>query len=231
VRSGAVDRFLKGQLEAGISQKRADMMADRMRDRLLKFRSETIARTEGIRAANRGQLQAWTEAADEGLLDASITKRVWIATMDDRTDGVCAALDGPVEFTEPFIATTKAVDFDDIGTTFEIRTSKPLKEPIVEQTPPIHPRCRCSTGLVFDEAEVTTERVAPEPVVSEPSLLTDEQWDMLDPATFTSDLDAGLANVSETLTDTLDGDRLHGSYGSGRNLATIRRLSLRSVKT
>ncbi len=158
--SDSVKLFLDGQLKAGISAKRADMMADRMRDRLIKFRAETIARTESIRAANQGQLQAWRDAADEGLLDPTITKRVWIATLDDRTCGICAALDGDiVGFDKEFVSRIEYVDFTDEGDSFVEISSKPLIPPVVEMAPPAHPRCRCSSGLVFDEAEVTTEQV------------------------------------------------------------------------
>jgi len=149
--AGAVDRFLRGQLEAGITRPRAESLADRMRNRLLKTRAETIARTESIRAANRGQLSAWRQAADEGLIDPTVTRRVWIATLDDRVCQICVVLDGQtVAFRDPFTSSVQAVDFTDDGDSFTIHTSRPLKAPVVEQTPPAHVRCRCATALAFE---------------------------------------------------------------------------------
>ena len=149
--SGAVDRFLRGQLSAGIKTGRAEEMTQRMADRLLRRRAETIARNESMTAANQGQLQAWRDAADGGLLDPSITKRVWLAAGDSRTCPICAVLDGQtVGFEEPFTSSVQAVEFTRDGIDFTVVSTKPLKEPIVEQTPPAHVRCRCSVGLAFD---------------------------------------------------------------------------------
>jgi len=83
--AGAVQRFLTGQLEAGIKQARAETMAQRMTDRLKLRRADVIARTESIRASNQGQLQAWRDLMDAGGLDPTVTRRVWVATIDDRT--------------------------------------------------------------------------------------------------------------------------------------------------
>ena len=149
--AGTVDRFLRGQLDAGIPTKRAETMADKMAKRLLKRRAENIARTEGIRAANRGQYVAWQDAADAGLIDTTRTRVVWIATEDSRTCPTCIVLDGKtVGFGEPFVSNVQAVDFTDNGDSFTIHSTKPLKTPVAEQTPPAHPSGRCSLGLVFD---------------------------------------------------------------------------------
>ena len=160
--AGAVDRFLRGQLDAGIAVKRAETLADRMRNRMIRRRAETIARTEGIRAANQGQLQAWREAADEGLLNPSTTRRIWVAADDSRVCPICAVLDGQtIGFDQPFVTNVEAVSFTDNGDSFTIHSTKLLKTPIVEQTPPAHVMCRCAVGLVFDEG--TAPGPTPEP--------------------------------------------------------------------
>jgi hypothetical protein len=51
----------------------------------LKYRSETIARTEAIRAVNAGNVQLWKQAAQDGKVDAAGVTKKWIATHDGRT--------------------------------------------------------------------------------------------------------------------------------------------------
>lgn len=95
-------------------------------NRLLNQRALTIARTETIAAANEGQLELWDQALEKGLLLGN-EQRVWIATPDDRTDPVCAEMDGQrADLGEPFMTP----DGDEI------------------MAPPVHPNCRCATGLV-----------------------------------------------------------------------------------
>lgn len=157
--ANAVDRFLRGQLEGGIDAKRADLLADRMRNRLLRNRAENIARTETISAANKGQTMAWDQAADEGLLDRTTTREVWIATEDERLCPICAVLDGQtISFGGTFTSSVQATGFDikPAGTIegtpvkdIKVTGTKPLPTPITTREPPAHPRCRCATGLVF----------------------------------------------------------------------------------
>ena len=88
-------------------------------------RAEKIARTETIRAANKGQQEAWDQAAEAGLLTGK-EKQVWIATPDDKTCPICEGLDG-----------TEAA----MGEEFE-------GEEDSYDGPPAHPNCRCTIGLV-----------------------------------------------------------------------------------
>jgi hypothetical protein len=152
--AGAVTRFLTGLLDdPEVSRGFAERQADKMRARLLRHRAEMIARTETMTAANRGQLQAWNDAADAGLLRAETTRRVWIATEDDRLCPICAVLDGQtVSFTERFISREQATGFDikPGGQDIQIAGLKPLKEPVSSMTPPAHPGCRCAVGLEFE---------------------------------------------------------------------------------
>lgn len=87
-------------------------------------RAEVIARTETMRASNEGQMQAWDQAADAGLLTGEESKE-WITTPDDRLCPVCEPMDGvTVKLSEEFNVDGERMD-----------------------GPPAHPRCRCTLGL------------------------------------------------------------------------------------
>ncbi len=153
----AIDRFYVGLLDRETSTTRlarAGELADRMSARLLRRRAENIARTETIRAANMGTQLSWQTAMDEGLLPRS-SQKVWIATADSRTCPICAVLhDQVIAVNEPFSVHERAVSFEQIGggesLDFQIVGDPvPLKKPTTVQTPPAHPSCRCTDGLVF----------------------------------------------------------------------------------
>ena len=98
----------------------------RYRDRLVRQRSATIARTELMRASNMGQQLLWDNAVKAGRLDPSRVRKRWILTPDDRLCPFCremanvtAALQG--DFSHP--------KFGQVP------------------TPPLHPQCRCAVGL------------------------------------------------------------------------------------
>lgn len=115
--------------------------------RLLRWRAETIARTETIRAANMGQQLVWDTALDEGLLEPG-TAKVWLATGDDRTCPICAVLDGQVvEVRDEFVVNRQAVRFTRQGATFTVTETRAMRTPTTTRTPPAHPRCRCSLVL------------------------------------------------------------------------------------
>jgi SPP1 gp7 family putative phage head morphogenesis protein len=87
-------------------------------------RAENIARTETMRASNEGQLEAWDQATDAGLLTGTEEKE-WIVTPDDRLCPIC----------EPMEGETAALNED-----FDVDGDK-------IDAPPAHPRCRCTVGL------------------------------------------------------------------------------------
>ena len=62
-----------------------DKMLQRYRERLLKFRSNMIARTEALRATHAGIHEAFMQAVDSGHLYADEIEREWDATRDTRT--------------------------------------------------------------------------------------------------------------------------------------------------
>lgn len=70
---------------ASLSPDYIDKLVERYQQRMLKFRSETIARTEAIRAVNAGNVQLWKQAAADGKVDAAGVTKKWLATHDGRT--------------------------------------------------------------------------------------------------------------------------------------------------
>jgi len=119
----------RAKLEAeGRPAAQVDRMTEAYSKKLLRYRSENIARTEIIRSQTAGQTIAWEAAADEGLIDRATVKRQWIAAVGSaRTDDLCLALAElePVGMGEPFVA--EGLEFD---------------------APPAHPSCRCTLALV-----------------------------------------------------------------------------------
>lgn len=104
-----------------------DDLADQIEDLIGDAtRAETIARTETMRASNQGQLEAWDQATEKGLLTGTESLE-WITTPDDRLCPICEPLDGE---TAPR------------GGTFEVEGDRIT-------APPAHPRCRCTVGLSF----------------------------------------------------------------------------------
>ena len=113
---------------SNLSAQRVDTMVTRYSERLLAQRATIIARTESLKAAHQGQKALWDAARADGLLPPDV-KRVWQVTPDDRLCDLCAPMDGQViEFDGSFSGTRG-------NTTY------------TEETPPIHPGCRCTESL------------------------------------------------------------------------------------
>lgn len=68
-----------------LSKEQIDRMVGRYRERYVKYRSETIGRTEAMRAANSGSDQLWQQQVDEGLVAQEQVRREWVYTHDSRT--------------------------------------------------------------------------------------------------------------------------------------------------
>lgn len=124
-RALAVERYATDLLETQSSTAAVQEALDRYAERALRDRAETIARTEIMMATNAGQHALWQEAASRGMLDG--LHRIWIQTDDERCCDACDALadQPPVALDEPFDNDGDAV-----------------------LHPPLHPRCRCTVGLV-----------------------------------------------------------------------------------
>ena len=83
-----------------------------------EYRAELIARTELVRAYNRGNL--------ENIKMAGIEKKQWVTGHDERVCPICAPMNGQVKnVNEPFVG--------------KLPNGKIIKV----MTPPIHCQCRC----------------------------------------------------------------------------------------
>jgi len=106
--------------EGGMSKAKLDSYMMRYAEKLQRNRAMMIARTETMGAANEGQRQLWLQARDNGLLTGK-ERRVWIA--GDPCDDCRPFEDMTAPLTSPF-------------------QGGPMN-------PPLHPMCRCTTGLVL----------------------------------------------------------------------------------
>lgn len=128
----AVNTYSKTLEKEGRAADQIKRMTERYYQRQLKYRATNIARTETIRAANIGQNELWNQLADDGLIERSTTKKIWVVTDDDRLCPICEAIPDDNADGVPIDG-----DFDtDVG---------PLSEP------PAHPQCRCALALDFED--------------------------------------------------------------------------------
>jgi hypothetical protein len=120
------DKVALAKAKAALKAKAAEMKA-RYGERYIKHRSQVIARTEGLRAANLGSYESWRQAVeDTGVLDAGQVRRKWITAKDDRVRPDHRGAAGQERgFNEPF----------EIG---------PDRERVM--FPPHQPNCRCTTA-------------------------------------------------------------------------------------
>lgn len=144
IRDGIAPRTtaIRMRSHIGLTQRMSDALLKRpaaqhaaYRAFLIRWRAETIARTETIRAANMGQQFVWREAARQGLFNPSLSQRVWIVTPDDRLCPFCAPM------------ADQLVGFEDDFRSGEIVTSRGVRSLGSVLTPPLHPRCRCAIAL------------------------------------------------------------------------------------
>lgn len=103
---------------------RIEAMTEGFARKFLSFRATNIARTETIRASNAGQQALWNQLADQGLINRTTIRRVWITTLDDRLCPICEPIPSMnvegVLLNQPFVTPVGAILF-----------------------PPAHPQCRC----------------------------------------------------------------------------------------
>lgn len=129
--SGAVDGFYNRQinklLKSGMTldkaTEKAAARADRYAAKLLRKRSQTIARTELANAASNGRLLGWESGLAEGYIDPASVKE-WVAEPD--ACDICGPMDGQ---------------------TFPMNDEFPSGV----MMPPQHPNCRCAAILLPPE--------------------------------------------------------------------------------
>lgn len=115
------------ETQGKLSQDQINRAIESYRRRLIKLRSQTIARTEIVTAKNEGLLQAWRTMQAEDELP-STAKKGWSVAEDERLCEICSSLGAaaPVPLRKPFLT-------DKAGSVMR---------------PAAHPRCRCSLVLV-----------------------------------------------------------------------------------
>ncbi len=110
----------------------------RYHNRIHRYRTETIARTETLKASNAGRNLAWDQGLAEGFIDPNAVKE-WSTSEDERVCKLCAPLNG---------------------------RRVPIKGTFPEGDPPRHPSCRCTVLLTdaipsdiasMTDAELDTE--------------------------------------------------------------------------
>jgi hypothetical protein len=125
----AVANYKALLLSEGVKPATVDKRVNAYKERLLRWRARNIARTETMKASNNGQLALWDAAIEKGLLDPNKTFKKWIVTPSDRTCERCSSM--------PSMNTKVPVNG-----MFQ-SDSGPI------DGPPLHPQCRCVTGLSF----------------------------------------------------------------------------------
>lgn len=132
---GDIARLARGGIRAnqlgklqrvGLDDERIQKLTESYRQRLINERSETIARTETLRASNEGQLNLWRQARAKGLIAPQVRKK-WDATPDFKTCIICRSAGGQ---TVPLDAPFQTM----VGPCMVPQDS--------------HPRCRCGMVLI-----------------------------------------------------------------------------------
>ena len=126
--SATLERFRTLLIEQGIEAPQVERRVERLSRAMLRQRSQTIARTEILDAANAGQQMLWEQAAHEGLYDTRRARRFWLLTPDDRLDPHCEEIP---ERNPEGVALDQPFD-----TSFG---------PVMRPT--LHQNCRCSVTL------------------------------------------------------------------------------------
>lgn len=75
-----IDRAIRGDKPLTEAQIRS--LADRYRDRYVKYRANVIARTESIRAVQGAQWELFQDMINRGQIDARQVRRTWVHTGD-----------------------------------------------------------------------------------------------------------------------------------------------------
>lgn len=135
-----VSNYRAGLVAGGRKPRDVDRLSERLSGRLLRDRAENIARTETMRASNRGQQLLWQELQNKGILGQDFAQR-WMTTPDDRLCPRCAPLNGrTVQLGFLFRETQRGV----------LPSSRVPVAGETTMSPPLHPRCRCVLVAVVD---------------------------------------------------------------------------------
>ncbi len=107
LRDKRFDPTVRAAMDAGkpLPPDTVDKLLTRYKDNALRYRAETIARTEAIQALNQSEYEALKQAVDSGAIKASNVQRIWDSAGDNRVRPSHAEMDGQtVSLDEPFVA-------------------------------------------------------------------------------------------------------------------------------
>ncbi len=107
LRDRRFDRTVRRAFEAGdsLTQDQIVRMTDRYRQRMLRYRSEVIARTEALQATHTGSEEMYSQAVDEGIVRADQLERKWNTASDSRVRDSHSTMNGQVRGpNEPFVS-------------------------------------------------------------------------------------------------------------------------------
>lgn len=90
----SVRRAVRG--DRALSADQIDSMVERYRQRYLRYRSETIARTEAKRSLGSGNELLWRQAVADGKIDADQVTKKWATVGDHKVRSSHVALNGQV---------------------------------------------------------------------------------------------------------------------------------------
>lgn len=125
------DREYQSRILGGATLAEANAGANRATDlyydRTLRYRSETIARTEILRATHEGRREAWSQGISDGSINPGAMKQ-WDTVNDPCPE--CAAMAG---------------------------VQAPITGDFPMGDPPLHPNCRCDVLLVDEIPQDITE--------------------------------------------------------------------------
>lgn len=124
-----------------LDQQRIDKLYLQYVERQRRYRAETIALTETVRAAEKGKRLAWQAELDSGGGDGMVMVREWSTTRDDRACPECIRLDGEKLTSRPSWPGAPA-QVEEMG-----------RFPGGIDGPPAHPRCRCVTVITLESAD------------------------------------------------------------------------------
>lgn len=163
--SATVVRYAESLRTQGHPETVVTRLAEQYAQRLLNYRADVIARTESIYAAMAAQTVKWEEWAAAGVLESDRTWVEWMVTPDDRLCPYCAPMDGvririggrfestEIDDSVPYKpGRTLAPTVSDPRRDARGRFAKRLRSsPLSVKHPPLHPQCRCTLVLRFEE--------------------------------------------------------------------------------